>query len=549
MNVLARVFLSFLAAFALAGSPAVAAVPAGFVDELVTAATGPTAIAFTPDGRLLITRQSGVLIVRQGTTNTTALTLDPATQVCSNFERGLLGVAVDPDFGSGIGENHFIYLYYTYRNSAANCSTSTAPVNRVSRFVLDDTNIVSLASETILVDNMPSRNGNHNGGDVQFGKDGYLYITIGDGGCDWAGGGTCNGNNIGARDQHVLTGKVLRITKDGDIPPTNPFQGAGTARCNVTGQTTPGNRCQETFSWGLRNPFRMAFDPNAVGTRFFINDVGQGSWEEIDLGTSGADYGWNCREGAHLNNNTGPCFPTPAGMVDPIYEYQHGVQIPGTTSTSSCNSITGGAFVPNGIWPPAYDNTYLFSDYICGWIVRLAGANGGGPFVGADFATSLGGASAVALKFGPYLTTQALYYTTFSGGGQVRRIRYTGSQFYSLTPCRLLDTRDPNGPYGGPQLAAGATRAFAASGQCGVPAGATAIVTNLTVVFPTGAGELRIGASGVTTAGTSAISFSPGQTRANNAVVRLSAGGAFDVFCDLPSGGTQFILDIVGYYL
>src|SRR6185295_8062994 len=407
-------------------SPASAALPSGFVDELVTAATAPTALDFTPDGRLLITRQVGVLIVRQGTTNTTALTI-PATQICNGFERGLLGVAVDPNFGPGAGQNRFIYLYYTLRRPApGDCSANTAnsPVNRVSRFVLPDSNVVDPASETVLVDNMPSPNGNHNAGDVQFGKDGYLYITVGDGGCDYAGGG-CAGSNDASRDQQTLTGKVLRITKDGGIPPDNPFQGAGTARCNVTGRTTAGNKCQETYSWGHRNPFRLAFDPNAAGTRFFINDVGQDAWEELDLGQAGADFGWNCREGRHTNSTSGPCNPTPAGMVDPIFEYQHGVQVPGSTSPTGCTSITGGAFVPAGLWP-GYDNAYLFSDYVCGWIFRIAGANANGPFTTtSDFATNLGGSSAVDLRFGPLGTTKALYYTTFAGGGQVRRIYFT----------------------------------------------------------------------------------------------------------------------------
>src|SRR6185295_9117130 len=112
--------------------------------------------------------------------------------------------------------------------------------------------------------------GNHNAGDVEFGKDGYLYIAVGDGGCDYAGESGCAGSNDASRDQQTLTGKVLRITADGGIPPTNPFQGAGTARCNVTGGTVAGNRCQETFAWGFRNPFRMAFNPNATGTVFRI---------------------------------------------------------------------------------------------------------------------------------------------------------------------------------------------------------------------------------------------------------------------------------------
>jgi glucose/arabinose dehydrogenase len=396
-----------------------AAVPARFTDSLVTAILGPTAIAFTPDGRLLITTQGGTLRVfaAGGLLPTAALTI-PANQICSNSERGLLGVTVDPAFA----DNHFIYLFYTRPTPTGTCPTTglTRPVNRVSRFTLPDTNVVDPMTEMVLVDNMPSPAGNHNAGDVQFGRDGYLYISIGDGGCDYANNSGCAGSNDAARDQHVLTGKILRITSAGGIPPTNPFQGAGTARCNVTGMTTPGNRCQETFAWGLRNPFRFAFDPNNAGTRFFINDVGQGLWEEIDLGQSGADYGWNCREGAHANSTSGPCSPAPPGMVDPIFEYRHGLQVPATTSPTNCNSITGGAFVPNGLWP-GFDGKYLFADFVCGWIFQLTD-NGGGSFAAADFATGLGNSSAVALRFGPHGSTQALYYTTYAAGGQVRRI-------------------------------------------------------------------------------------------------------------------------------
>jgi glucose/arabinose dehydrogenase len=114
----------------------------------------------------------------------------------------------------------------------------------------------------------------HNGGDLHFGKDDYLYITVGDGGCDYAGDSGCAGQKDASRDSHILLGKVLRITRDGGIPATNPYTGTDSARCNLTGRTDPGKKCQETFASGLRNPFRFAFDPNASGTRFFINDVG-----------------------------------------------------------------------------------------------------------------------------------------------------------------------------------------------------------------------------------------------------------------------------------
>ena len=139
----------------------------------------------------------------------------------------------------------------------------TRPVNRVSRFVLRDDDTVDPAAETVLIDNIPAPQSYHNGADLQFGKDGLLYVSTGDGGCDYAGDSGCLELNDAARDQHVLLGKILRITARRRDPAGNPWQGAGTARCNVTGRTTSGTRCQETFAWGLRNPFRIAFDPNS----------------------------------------------------------------------------------------------------------------------------------------------------------------------------------------------------------------------------------------------------------------------------------------------
>ena len=828
------VVLGLGAVLALLASLASAAVPAGFTDATVTGVSAPTDVVFTPDGRMLVTSQGGTLRVynpQNGTLLATALTI-PSTQICSNSERGLLGVAVHPAFAS----NGFLYLYYTHRKPGGDCSTASPIVpltaaNRVSRFTMTG-NTVALASEVVLIDEMPSPNGNHNAGDLGFGKDGYLYITIGDGGCDYNGGG-CAGANDASRDQHVLTGKILRIAVNPDgttgIPPGNPFQGAGTARCALTGRTTPGNKCQETFAWGLRNPFRFAFDPNAAGTRVFINDVGQNAREEIDLGQAGADYGWNCREGTQTNSTGGLCNPPPPNMVDPVFDYGRGA----LGSANGCASITGGAFVPNGIWPAAYDGTYLFADYVCGWIFRLPGSAPFSPAV--DFDTLLGGSSATSLAFGPFGTTQALYYTTYGSGGQVRRVSYnlagndpptavasgnpltgpvpltvtfsaagssdpdvgdtltyvwnfgdgspeastsaltiphtyttagtftavlvardnhgtpsvpvgvevqpgntppvpvidtpvtgatfavgqtitlhghatdaqegaipnsrlswtvilhhsththpflgpvtgndvtltgpvpedllaatnsyleiqltatdlsgatatvtrdiqprkvdltfatspaglvvningtalTGPQavtswegwaltaeaplsqqmsgqtfvfstwsdggasthaittppapatytanyqlstdggpegFFTLAPCRLVDTRNPAGPRGGPVLTAGQTRGFTVSGACFIPATARALVVNVAVVAPTGPGHLRLFSADELRPLTSVVNFAGGQTRAANAIVRLGAGGDLSVFCGMTSGSVHLVLDVAGYF-
>ncbi len=415
--------------------------PTGFVRESVLAVSSPTALAFTPDGRLLVTTQGGTLLVKPVASNTavTALTFNTTStgadpKICSNSERGLLGVAVDPLFAS----NQFIYLFYTARNGSADCGTGSLyvdgtgnyvpagkPVNRVSRFTLGNDNIVVPTTELAIVNNMPSFAGNHNAGDVHFGKDGFLYISIGDGGADYAGDSGGAGSNDAARDKHVLTGKILRVTATGGIPPDNPFTGAGTGICAVTGATTAGNHCQETFAWGLRNPFRFAMDANAVSTRFFINDVGQGTWEEIDEGKAGADYGWNCREGAHVNSSTGKCSPQPSNMVDPIFEYPHGAAVVPGTASSGCNSITGGAFVPNGVWPAEYDNKYLLVDFVCAGLFSIPVSASPQPVVATALVFASGVSSATTLVFGPSGSTQALYYTSYATG--VSRIRFVRS--------------------------------------------------------------------------------------------------------------------------
>src|SRR5918998_3309544 len=199
-----------------------ASLRSGFEDRLVASVDGPTALAFVPDGRMLVASQPGQLRLHEGSELLPTPALDLSGRVCSNSERGLLGVAVDPNFAA----NRYVYVYYTFDKFGA-CpggqpSDPENPVNRVSRFVMNG-DTIDLSSERVLIDNIPSPNGNHNGGDLKFGKDGYLYVSVGDGGCDYAGDSGCAGANDASRDTNVLLGKVLRITRDGEIPPTNPY--------------------------------------------------------------------------------------------------------------------------------------------------------------------------------------------------------------------------------------------------------------------------------------------------------------------------------------
>jgi glucose/arabinose dehydrogenase/PKD repeat protein len=441
LAMLVGLLASFLTILLLYAETAEAAVRPGFQEEVVASVSRPVGLAFTPDGRMLVLEKAGkVRVYKDGQLlQTPALNLNKLGKVCANGEAGLLGVALDPDFGTA--SHNYVYLYYTFKKFGV-CPTdwkpanTDNPVNRVSRFVMSGDTIAP-SSEEVLIDNIPAPTGNHNSGDLRFGKDGYLYATVGDGECDYARNSGCQSHNDASRDRHVLLGKVLRVNRDGSIPATNPYQGTDSARCGAPtadGRTAPGKNCQETFASGLRNPFRFAFDPDASGTRFFIGDVGATAWDEIDLGAAGADYAWNLCEGNHDNPvraGSVNCASTP--YTPPIHEYSH---------TSGCSSITGAAFVPDGVWPTEYKNSYLFGDYVCNKIFELT-PNSGGGFTQTEFATGLGEGGPIAMAFGPHGSGRALYYTTFANFGEVRRISYTGD--VNRTPSAALAATPTSG--------------------------------------------------------------------------------------------------------
>jgi glucose/arabinose dehydrogenase len=232
---------------------AAAAAPTGFSDTQIATVASPTGLAFTPDGRMLVTSQHGQIRVYQNGSLLPTPALDLSARICANSERGVLGIATDPN-----PAKEFVYVYFTPVGSAGTCPTANgtpntpeAPRNRVSRFTLGDNNVINPASEVRLLDGIYSTGGYHNGGDLHVGKDGYLYVTTGDGGCDYLGDAThpggsgCGGANDDSRDRNILNGKVLRITTTGAIPADNPFTGSGTARCQFAPAPT-GQTCQET---------------------------------------------------------------------------------------------------------------------------------------------------------------------------------------------------------------------------------------------------------------------------------------------------------------
>ncbi len=360
-------------ALALAAPSRGATLPTGFAEaQVATGLAAPTAMSFSPDGRLFVTEQGGRLrVIKNG-----ALLATPflTVGVDAAGERGLLGIAFDPNFAF----NQFVYVYYT---------TASAPIhNRVSRFTAmgdaaaPGSEVVILELETL------SSATNHNGGALHFGPDGTLFVAVGD-----------NANGANAQTLGNRLGKFLRLHPDGAIPTSNPFFNTATGA----------NRA--IWALGLRNPYTFAFQPGTG--QMLINDVGQNTWEEINAGVAGSNYGWPDTEGA----TTDPRFRAP------IFSYGHG-----TSSTTGC-AISGGAFYnPTTLrFPGDYTGDYFFADYCSGWIRKLDPANGN---TVTGFATGI--ASPVDLAVA---SDGSLYYLARGSGGAVFRVAYTASQAPSIT--------------------------------------------------------------------------------------------------------------------
>lgn len=295
-----------------------ATLPTGFHETLLaTGLSGPTSMELAPDGRMFVTEQAGaVRIISNGELLSTPFL---KLSVDSQGERGLLGIAFDPNFNT----NHFVYVYYT---------VPTAPAhNRVSRFTANGDSVVP-GSEVVLMDlEALSPATNHNGGGLHFGTDGKLYIGVGE-----------NANGANSQTLTNKLGKILRINSDGSIPSDNPFVGVAGAQPSV-------------WALGLRNPFTFGVQPGTG--RLFIDDVGQNSFEEIDDGAAGANYGWPNAEG----------FGGAPTYVDPIFAYSHG------NSNTQGNAITGGTFYnpATNQFGADYQGDYFFADLTSGWIRRL----------------------------------------------------------------------------------------------------------------------------------------------------------------------------------
>jgi glucose/arabinose dehydrogenase len=290
-------------------------------------------------GRLFVVEQDGVIqwFENRSDVKTAGVFLDIRDRVNTDGnEMGLLGLAFHPDFA----KNATFFVDYT-------ASKLTRRITRVSRFRVGPyKNAADVASEETVIE-VGQPYSNHNGGQVAFGPDGFLYIALGDGGS----GGDPQGNG---QDLRSLLGKILRLDVAKTpyaIPPDNPLKGKG------------GGAKEEVFAWGLRNPWRFSFDRETGA--LWAADVGQVTWEEIDLVEKGKNYGWDCREGFHpyapARERSEAC-ESARDLVDPVFAYGREEGI----------SVTGG-YVYYGSALPDLLGWYVYADYGSGkvWALRI----------------------------------------------------------------------------------------------------------------------------------------------------------------------------------
>lgn len=498
------IFLGVLLALVLQAWPArgQTVLPSGFSESVaINGLTYPTAVRFAPDGRVFVAEQGGVVKVFPSLSNPIPTVLaDLSVNVDFYWDRGLLGLAIDPAFPS----RPYIYVLYTLDAPPGGtaptwndgCPTPPGPTNdgcvvtgRLSRIQVGSNNQM-VGSETVLIDakwcqQFPS----HSMGDLQFGPDGALYVSAGEGAnfysldygqfggslsgtptprnpCGDPPGGVggsmvlpdARGGSLRVQrlispyptDPPALNGSILRVDPDsGAALPTNPLYGTGRGDM------------ERIVAMGLRNPFRFTLRP---GTReIWIGDPGWNTWEEINrvvdpLNATIDDFGWPCYEGpapqpawqgsgATLCNNlyTGKNLPAFVSYVGPYYSYNHqSTIVPGEACPTGSSSITGLAFYPGGNYPAAYAGALFFADYSrqCIWAMHV-GANGL-PDVSQIETFAVNSPHPVGLTAGP---GGDLFYVNINGanatGGEIRRIRYTASNH---PPIAVITADTTSGP-------------------------------------------------------------------------------------------------------
>jgi glucose/arabinose dehydrogenase len=383
--------------------------PVAFTD-VATGLGEVTDLGFLPDGRMVIAEKGGAVLIRS-----TAGVVTPAGSfdVDSSSEKGLLGLAVDPDFAS----TRRLFFYYSRSDSAGGTDLDR---HRAVSILLTAGGSLDAATETVLVSGLRGP-ANHDGGAMAIGPDGKLYLGVGDTGCN---SGTppepppTPGNYFGT----CLTngnGKILRVDLDGGIPADNPLAAVSLATaCGASCGDAPAGTAaprRDIWAWGFRNPWRFSFDP--LTGLLWVGDVGEVTYEEVTIAGAGRHHGWPWREGGRgwPPSKCRETAPDHGDCLDPVYFCGRGAG--GGGIDGGCQSITGGVVVDDPVWPAAGRGLYWFADNANGRVftLRLDGARTGVvPGSRRDMGTLAGGP--VSIRLGP----DGLVYAAVIGGRVVR---------------------------------------------------------------------------------------------------------------------------------
>jgi len=400
-------------------------------------------VAFAPGGRMFVVEKRGLVWVVENGVRQPDPFIDISREVLNQQDRGLLGIAIDPDFET----NRYVYLSYTVDHNETADRRRHDAYNRVTRYAgrADNPNIADPASRTILIGQtfstgIPSCHRSHSIGTLQFGSDGTLLVGAGDGAsfstmddgglyAECFGPGKLDASeDIGSfRSQRIesLAGKILRIDPATGLGlPSNPFY---TGNSNDT--------ASKVWALGFRNPFRFTVQPGGSTDPvdgdpgvIYLGDVGWKVWEEMNVVRKGENHGWPCREGARPNtdyqNNGQPatngCGTTPTGVItDPSYEWHHSNSSLSTPSGRRARAILSGDFISGTRYPSFYRDAVFYGDYANGWIAA-ARVDGSGQLTQERLFSGDYGPSG-ALVFDPY--SELLHIVSLSDG-RIYRLRH-----------------------------------------------------------------------------------------------------------------------------
>ncbi len=443
-------------------SAAVPPLPAGF-QEVVFARdlVQPTALRFAQDGRIYVTEKRGTVKVFENLSDTAPRTLiDLRTSVYNFWDRGLLGIALHPNFPS----TPYLYLLYTYdgdiggaapKYGSPGADTDPCPSptdqgcvvsGRLSRFVIqqDAAGQLYAGPETVMISDWCQQFPSHSVGSLAFGRDGHLYVSGGDGASfNYVDSGQ-TGNPCGDPPQEggALRSQDLRtpsdpVTLDGTILRIDPETGAGAAGNPFA--SSPDANARRIIAYGLRNPFRINVRPG-TNNELWIGDVGWNSVEEINVVTNTTDgvarnFGWPCyegtaRQGGYAAANLPICtalYAQASAVTSPFFAYPHsGKVVPNDPCPTGGSSISGMAvqFYTGNQYPPRYNGALFFADYTRKCIWAMLNGTDGKPNVASAENFMVGAANPVDLQISP---SGEIFYADLTGG-TIRRIQYTGAQ-------------------------------------------------------------------------------------------------------------------------